>query len=139
MYIVGGIRAVGAMLECTMPDASDTAATTVARLFAARARASSERSHERRSRALASLPRLVAALVARGAHRVWLFGSLAWGTPHEASDIDLAVEGLPRDDLFHAMGELLAVAPVSVDLVRIEEAPPGLVRRVRIEGRLIHG
>jgi hypothetical protein len=55
------------------------------------------------------------------------------------SDIDLAVEGLPRDDLFHAMGELLAVAPVSVDLVRIEEAPPGLVRRVRIEGRLIHG
>ena len=64
----------------------------------------------RRVRALDSLPRLVAALRARGARRVWLVGSLQWGV-HERSDIDLAVEGLANTNVATAHAELLDLAP----------------------------
>lgn len=78
-------------------------------------------------------------LVARfGVRRVWLFGSLAWGWPTREADIDLAVEGLAAEAYFAALGELLAVAVVPVDLVRVEDAPPGLRTRILAEGRLLH-
>ena len=69
--------------------------------------------------------------------RIWLFGSLAWGTVHSQSDIDLAVEGLPARRLFAAQGELLLTSPTSVDLLRLEEAPAELAARVRSEGQLL--
>ena len=69
--------------------------------------------------------------------RIWLFGSLAWGTVHSQSDIDLAVEGLPARRLFAAQGELLLASPASVDLLRLEEAPAELAARVRSEGQLL--
>ena len=48
-----------------------------------------------------------ALLYARGASRVWLFGSLAKGrTQDKHSDIDLAVEGLPPLECDAAVGEL---------------------------------
>ncbi len=91
---------------------------------------------ERLRAAAAELCRLI---VARpGVRRVWLFGSLAWGSPARDADIDLAVEGLDGSAYFAALGELLAAAPVAVDLVRLEDAPPGLAARILAEGRLIH-
>jgi predicted nucleotidyltransferase len=70
---------------------------------------------------------------------VWLFGSLAWGTPGLDADIDLAVDGLASEHYFAALGELLAAAPAPVDLVRYEEAPAGLQSRIQADGRLLHG
>lgn len=113
-------------------------AADIARLFAARARERDARAAAHRERMLRSVPDLVALVVARGAKRVWLFGSLAWGSAHDASDLDLATEGFPAAELLAAQGELLMAAPGRVDLVRIEEAPPALAARIRAQGRLLH-
>ncbi len=72
-----------------------------------------------------------------GAHTVWLFGSLATGQIHEASDVDLAVEGLPADRLLDAAATMMRLFPCDVDLVRLEEAPPSLRDRVRVEGEVL--
>lgn len=114
-------------------------AADIARLFAARSRVREERTAAHCQRMLASVPELVGLLVTRGASRVWVFGSLAWGTAHEGSDLDLAAEGLPAAELLGAQGALLMAAPGRVDLVRIEEAPAALAARIRAEGRLVHG
>jgi len=81
----------------------------------------------------------IQALVARfEVRRVWLFGSLAWGGVHEESDVDLLVEGL-TGDLWDAAGAFLEERiGLPVDLVRMEEAPPGLVERVRAIGVLLY-
>ena len=118
---------------------ASTDAKVVAALFARRAEASAARVEARRKLLLEVLPELTRKLVERGARRVWLFGSLAWGTAHEASDIDLAAEGLAADDLLRLQGELLLQSPGRIDLVRIEEAPPALARRIRAHGKLLHG
>jgi predicted nucleotidyltransferase len=65
---------------------------------------------------------------------VLVFGSLATGGVHEASDIDLAVIGLPADRYLDALTELSRLAPCGVDLVRVEEAPASLVERIQREG-----
>jgi predicted nucleotidyltransferase len=111
----------------------------MARFVARRAQAREARVEAFRTRANQALPELVGLLVARGAQRVWLFGSLVWGEAHERSDIDLAVEGLPGEDLWRAQGALLATAPCGVNLARIEEVPPTLCSRIRTAGRLLHG
>jgi predicted nucleotidyltransferase len=111
----------------------------IARFVARSEKERQARANARSARLSEALPGLVALLVARGAQRVWLFGSLAWGKPHEDSDIDLAVEGLQAHALWTIQGELLAAAPCAVDLVPIEEAPTALASRIRAEGRLIHG
>jgi predicted nucleotidyltransferase len=82
------------------------------------------------------LPDLKCLLVERfSARRVWLFGSLATGTPRPSSDIDLATEGLPPEAYFEALAEALRVAQATVDLVRLEDAPASLRDRVAVEGR----
>jgi predicted nucleotidyltransferase len=79
------------------------------------------------------------ALVARfEVRRVWLFGSLAWGGVHEESDVDLLVEGLTADLWDDADAFLEERIGLPVDLVRREEAPPGLVERVRAMGVLLY-
>jgi uncharacterized protein len=111
----------------------------MARFATRRAEAREARTEASRTRAWQALPELVRLLVARGVQRVWLFGSLAWGEAHEESDIDLAVEGLPAEELWRAQGELLAAAPCEVDLTRIEEVPPAFSSRIRASGRLLYG
>ena len=70
-----------------------------------------------------------------GAHRVWLFGSLAKGRkPGVHSDFDFAVEGLPPEKLFGCVGYLLQQLPRPVDVVEMESASEFLVDRVREEG-----
>ena len=82
----------------------------------------------------ASVPALASRLRTPGAQRVWLFGSLVWGTPDEHADIDLAVEGLPPEVYFRAVGELLCAASASVDLVELERAPAQFAARIRNHG-----
>ncbi|MEL6553522.1 MAG: nucleotidyltransferase domain-containing protein [Cyanobacteria bacterium J06621_11] len=63
-----------------------------------------------------------------GATKVALFGSmLSVNDIHMNSDIDLAVWELPFDAYIKALSQLMSHSgEFSVDLVRIEEAPPSL-------------
>ncbi len=67
---------------------------------------------------------------------VLLFGSLARGGPTSLrSDVDLAVSDLASDRFFVAVGRLQALdAAISVDLVRLEEAPLPLRAAIEREG-----
>lgn len=56
-----------------------------------------------------------------GATDVYLFGSIAKGTNHEHSDIDLAVSGLPPKDFFKAMGTAMNAIKREFDLVDLDE------------------
>jgi predicted nucleotidyltransferase len=77
-------------------------------------------------------------LRARGAVRVRLFGSLARGRPPGVhSDFDFAVEGLPPESFLGALGTLLQILPLPVDLVEMESAPPELRERILKEGILL--
>ena len=81
------------------------------------------------------LPAAARALSSCGATRVVLFGSLASGEPHEASDVDLAVEGVPVDAYWRAIDVACrALGTDHVDLVRLEEAEPSLRSRIIEEG-----
>jgi uncharacterized protein len=121
-----------------MPSRSyvDACAVAFRRRVAAEREAAATRAMALRGRAEAAARRLVEEC---GARRVWLFGSLAWGQAHAASDVDLLVEGLPAEAWSEAcrLVEMEVAAPV--DLVRVEEAAPELVARVQREGELLHG
>jgi predicted nucleotidyltransferase len=93
-----------------------------------------------------ALPEGVRRLVARlsaepSVLRVILFGSRARGDAEQRSDVDLAVEApslsgrewLRLLDMAEAADTLL-----SIDLVRLEEAPEELRARIASEGRTLH-
>lgn len=87
-----------------------------------------------------ALPELVRILVEQhGAREVWLFGSLAGGTPHERSDLDLAVRGVPPLEYFAALSDVQEHAPVPVDLVTLEDAPRALATFILATGERLHG
>jgi len=70
---------------------------------------------------------------------VALCGSLAGEGPwHARSDIDLVVEGLAPQDYFAALTDLWELLPpwLELDLIPLENAPPGLVRRIRGEEKM---
>lgn len=56
------------------------------------------------------------------AHTVWLFGS-ALEDEDRATDIDLAVEGLPPEQFFDFYGRLFFDLPKPVDLVDLSQNP----------------
>ena len=64
-----------------------------------------------------------------GVKTVWLFGS-ALEDESSATDIDLAVEGLPPAKFFDFYGRLFFELPKPVDLVDMEQDPPiaGVIR-----------
>jgi predicted nucleotidyltransferase len=71
-----------------------------------------------------------------------LFGSSAKGTTHFGSDVDVAIGGLHgrRLDLLEIgdlRSRLEAAVGKPVDLVILDEAPPGLAYRIFRDGRLI--
>jgi predicted nucleotidyltransferase len=82
----------------------------------------------RAERLRAAVPGLARSLVARGASRVVLFGSLApGGRPRRESDVDLCVEGLSASSFREAASACLdALGDATVDLVRWEDAGPAL-------------
>lgn len=69
-----------------------------------------------------------------GATRVVLFGSLARGSAHERSDVDLAVWGLSHEQVSVALDEVTAILGAPVDLVCMESAPRSLALRVANDG-----
>jgi predicted nucleotidyltransferase len=74
----------------------------------------------------------------RGARCVWLFGSMAKGRKLGVhSDFDFAVEGLPPEMFLGALGTLLQILPLPVDLVEMESASPFLRERILSEGVLL--
>jgi predicted nucleotidyltransferase len=90
----------------------------------------------------ARLPAAAEILRDAGAVRVWLFGSLAPMPGSEkrfgpGSDVDLAVEGLPRSRYFDALAQVTEVMGVRVDLVDLASAPPSLRERVLTTGQLL--
>ena len=63
---------------------------------------------------------------------IWLFGSLNDGRFSLTSDLDLAVAGLPADDLLAAMAVLEPLQDtIAIDLVRLEDLPPHWQQRIR--------
>jgi predicted nucleotidyltransferase len=74
--------------------------------------------------------------------RVWLFGSRARGDNFERSDIDLAIEapGMDRYDWLKIALDFGDEAPtlLSIDLIRLEEAPEHLRQDIREEGILLY-
>jgi predicted nucleotidyltransferase len=73
--------------------------------------------------------------------KVFLIGSLAKGTVHERSDIDLVVEGLPSDFYIKALTELwdLLPADVELNLIPFEDAFASLKEKTLKEGEVIYG
>lgn len=70
--------------------------------------------------------------------RVWLFGSIAKGRiPDWRSDIDLAVEGLPKLDVFRTWSEIESKLDMDLDLVRIEDADETLRDQIHQYGLLL--
>ena len=68
-----------------------------------------------------------------GAKKVHVCRSAARESPwHSRSDLDLVVEGLPAERYFEALAALWDLLPegLDLDLLRLETAPPGLVRRL---------
>lgn len=80
--------------------------------------------------------RRIAALLRErfGARRVILFGSLARQGFGPGSDIDLAVEGLPRGEFFAAWALAEAASQFTVDLKPLEELEPHFSARVLATG-----
>jgi predicted nucleotidyltransferase len=71
-----------------------------------------------------------------GAKEVYVFGSVAAGTMHEGSDVDMAVEGLPPAVFFGAMGRAGKALGRALDLVDLDEPGP-LTRYLRETGKLV--
>jgi predicted nucleotidyltransferase len=89
-----------------------------------------------------AVQRLVAQLSAEpSVRRVILFGSRARGEAQPRSDVDLAVEAPAasvRDWLRLADIAEDAETLLSIDLVRLEQAPPDLRERIQAEGRVLY-
>ena len=92
---------------------------------------------ERVSRAeqLAAATEAAQFLYARGAQRVWLFGSIAKGRRLGVhSDFDFATEGLPPASYLNCLGTLLQKLPLPLDLVELESASEFFRQRILSEG-----
>ena len=74
--------------------------------------------------------------------RIWLFGSRARGDQFQRSDIDLAIEapGMGRYEWLKIALDFEDEAPtlLSIDLIRLEEAPEHLRQEIREEGILLY-
>jgi predicted nucleotidyltransferase len=112
-----------------------TSPEQLARRLRAEAEASDARARGRAAALLTRCDEASALLRAHGAEEVWLFGSLASGTPRPDSDVDLAVRGLPRSRYFDLLGMLMEIFATRVDLVLLEDAPASLRDRVAETGR----
>ena len=92
------------------------------------------------------IPDAIRRLVARlgtepSVRRVLLFGSRARGTAQPRSDVDLAVEApaaSARDWLRLTDMAEEAETLLSIDLVRLDEAPPELRERILTEGQPLY-
>ncbi|OGC07024.1 hypothetical protein A3H38_03880 [candidate division WOR-1 bacterium RIFCSPLOWO2_02_FULL_46_20] len=75
------------------------------------------------------------------AKKIYLFGSVK--TPaffHEASDVDLAVEGIAPKKYFPALAKIMGLfGGRRVDLVPLEDAPPLIEKKIKETGEVLYG
>ena len=82
------------------------------------------------------IQRAAAELKTAGAREVYVFGSAAKGTGDAASDLDLAVSGLPPS-VFYRMGARVSdLIGRSVDLIDLDVNTP-FTRHLRTENELV--
>jgi predicted nucleotidyltransferase len=80
--------------------------------------------------------RAAAELKTAGAREIYVFGSAAKGGENAASDLDLAVSGLPPS-IFYRMGARVSdLAGCSVDLIDLDVNTP-FTRYLRAENELV--
>ncbi len=99
-----------------------------------------EKEKERRARharAMATARRLARKLLREeGAARVFVFGTAADAERFRLdSDLDLAVEGLPKERFFKVWAALDRDSEFEVDLVQLELASPALRARILRDGK----
>jgi predicted nucleotidyltransferase len=94
--------------------------------FRERAEQERQRVKDAREAARAAAVRAVDAVVTTlHPRRVLLIGSLPRGTFRPGSDLDLAVEGIPADQVVDAEAVASAAAGLRVDVLRLEGMDPG--------------
>jgi len=82
------------------------------------------------------IQRAAAELKTAGAREIYVFGSAAKGTGDAASDLDLAVSGLPPS-VFYRMGARVSdLIGRSVDLIDLDISTP-FTRHLRTENELV--
>ena len=82
------------------------------------------------------LARAAAELKAAGAREVYVFGSAAKGTGGAASDLDLAVSGLPPAVFYRVGARLSDLLGRSVDLIDLDTST-AFTRYLRAENELV--
>jgi predicted nucleotidyltransferase len=89
--------------------------------------------------ARADLPQIIQMLIKEfGATKVILFGSLAKGRFRAESDIDIAVEGIPRGKLFPAQAAANRLTRLGVDLKPLEDLEPHFKNRLLATGEVLY-
>lgn len=73
--------------------------------------------------------------------KIFLIGSVAKGTIHKKSDIDLVVDGLPPALYIKALTELSDLMPtgIEINLIPFEDAFESLKEKTLKEGELVYG
>jgi len=76
-----------------------------------------------------------------GVKKVFLIGSLVYGTVHDRSDIDLVVEGLAPEQYVKALVDLSDMLQwdVEINLIPFEDAFESLKEKTLKKGKLIYG
>ena len=100
---------------------SRSSVTRYSEAWRRRFRGKNEEARRSAEAARQSLGRAVEILKGHGATRVILFGSLCSESFHPGSDIDLAVEGIPRSAWTRAFADLMMSLDHPVDLKPLEE------------------
>jgi predicted nucleotidyltransferase len=82
------------------------------------------------------IKRAVAELKTAGTREIYVFGSAAKGTAGSASDLDLAVSGLPPSVFYRTSARLSDLIGRSVDLIDLDRNTP-FTRYLRTENELV--
>lgn len=73
-------------------------------------------------------------LAAEGVTEAWIFGSIARGTPHPDSDVDIAVAGCRPDRFYKLAAALERALSIPLDLLDLDRAPLDITEDVRASG-----
>jgi len=92
-----------------------------------------------RRKAEDTLPLIVQLLKKYAPSRIVLFGSLTGIDNFRlTSDIDIAVEGIPKSQFFQAYADLLMNLDIPIDLKPLEDLEGAILDRIAKEGRLLY-
>ena len=85
-----------------------------------------------------SLTKAIEILKRHGATRIVLFGSSCSDALRPRSDVDLAVEGIPRGAWMRAYADVLMAVDRPVDMKPLEEIEAGFRDKILQEGVILH-